>query len=276
MQLDALKTIALGFIRDKNDSPLNPSNYTNKSSIDLTIGEVIYKDKKGNIRPGVGTSLKPQQSMLIISEEIIRVPDDHVAYVFLKNRLSQRGLLALNTGIIDSGYIGPISSLVINFSNVNAEIPSGRSTAEKEFFRVVFHKIDSSASQTSPIQVSTSYTASEYSDYKQKAIKNLENLPKTFLEPTYLKEQIRNEIFDKMSELSLFKLGFMITVIGLIFTLFSVGKDYFFGMQYDLKDTISNQAKYELQIENLNSDVDKLNARIRALELAPNNGDNGS
>jgi len=79
-----------------------------------------------------------------------------------------------------------------------------------------------------------------------------------------------------MSELSLFKLGFMITVIGLIFTLFSVGKDYFFGMQYDLKDNISNQAKYELQIENLNSDVDKLNARIRALELAPNNGDNGS
>ncbi|EPG3455155.1 TPA: hypothetical protein ACHT7R_004045 [Klebsiella pneumoniae] len=275
MQLDSTVAIRLGYVRDNRGNLLNPADYSKASSVDLTIGEILKKDNNENIVQGVGAKLKPQESLVIISDEIIHVPPDHVAYVFLKNRLSQKGLLALNTGIIDANYVGPISTVVINFSNVDAVIPSGRTKEQKEFFRVVFHKLDSALPGSQVLQAVGNYSDQDYNDYKNNKLNDLKNFPKTFLEPKVLKQQIQDEIYSKVSEFSMVKVGFTIALLGLFFTFLPMVKDWIFAWQYDFKDGLITQKKNEYKIESLESDVEKLKEQIRTLELKPDNRNKG-
>nr|WP_183516803.1 hypothetical protein [Enterobacter ludwigii]MBB2846530.1 deoxycytidine triphosphate deaminase [Enterobacter ludwigii] len=275
MQLDSTVAIRLGYVRDNRGNLLNPADYSKDSSVDLTIGEILKKDNNENIVQGVGAKLKPQESLVIISDEIIHVPPDHVAYVFLKNRLSQKGLLALNTGIIDANYVGPISTVVINFSNVDAVIPSGRTKEQKEFFRVVFHKLDSALPGSQVLQAVGNYSDQDYNDYKNNKLNDLKNFPKTFLEPKVLKQQIQDEIYSKVSEFSMVKVGFTIALLGLFFTFLPMVKDWIFAWQYDFKDGLITQKKNEYKIESLENDVEKLKEQIRTLELKPDNRNKG-
>lgn len=141
MQISAQKAIEYGFVCDRNNKKIT-TDHSNKSSVDLSIREILFKDEKNQVRSLGRTLLKPQDSAFVISEEILHVPEGFIAYVFLKNRLSQKGFLALNTGIIDSGYNGPISTLLINFSAVEEYLPITDSEQDKSFFRVVFHEIE--------------------------------------------------------------------------------------------------------------------------------------
>ncbi|EGM0634607.1 hypothetical protein IL001_001357 [Escherichia coli] len=277
MQINSTKAISLGYVRDSQGNLLDPADYSKISSVDITIGEILYKDKDGNITKGIGTTLKPQESLVIISNEIINVPSDHVAYVFLKNRLSQKGLLALNTGIIDAGYVGPISTVIINFSNVDAVIPSGRTKEEKEFFRVVFHKLDSTtiSSTLQQSQQAVNYSNQDYEAYKNKKINDLKNLPKTFLEPMFLQKKIQDELYSKLSEFSMVRLGLIIAALGLCFTILPMVRDWIFNWQYDVKDTIITLKENKLKIESLEKDVDKLKEQIHTLELQSNNRNKG-
>lgn len=277
MQINSTKAISLGYVRDSQGNLLDPADYSKISSVDITIGEVLYKDKDGNITKGIGTTLKPQESLVIISNEIINVPSDHVAYVFLKNRLSQKGLLALNTGIIDAGYVGPISTVIINFSNVDAVIPSGRTKEEKEFFRVVFHKLDSTtiSSTLQQSQQAVNYSNQDYEAYKNKKINDLKNLPKTFLEPMFLQKKIQDELYSKLSEFSMVRLGLIIAALGLCFTILPMVRDWIFNWQYDVKDTIITLKENKLKIESIEKDVDKLKEQIHTLELQSNNRNKG-
>lgn len=249
MQLDSTVAIRLGYVRDNRGNLLNPADYSKASSVDLTIGEILKKDNNENIVQGVGAKLKPQESLVIISDEIIHVPPDHVAYVFLKNRLSQKGLLALNTGIIDANYVGPISTVVINFSNVDAVIPSGRTKEQKEFFRVVFHKLDSALPSSQVLQAVGNYSDQDYNDYKNNKLNDLKNFPKTFLEPKVLKQQIQDEIYSKVSEFSMVKVGFTIALLGLFFTFLPMVKDWIFAWQYDFKDGLITQKKMSIKLK---------------------------
>ncbi|WP_272533971.1 dCTP deaminase domain-containing protein [Providencia sp. PROV212] len=269
MQLDSKDVIRLGYVRDCNGKLLDPNDYDKTSSVDITIGEVLYKDKNDKIKSGTGASLKPQESLVIISEEIIHVPPDHVAYVFLKNRFSQKGFLALNTGIIDAGYKGPISTVIINFSSVDAAVPSGKTKEEKEFFRVVFHKITSVSTEKPEFDV-LDYGQDKYKEYKEYKINDLKNLPKTFLEPKVLKEQIQSELYSKVSELSIFKLTIAVAILGILFTVLPAARDAFFGWNYDVKDNIAIQKNNEVKINNLENDVNKLKEQIHTLELLSN------
>jgi len=275
MQLDSKEAVRLGYVRDKVGNLLNSADYNKVSSIDITIGEVLYKDKDGNITSGKHTIIRPQESLVIISNEIIHVPSDCVAYVFLKNNLSQQGILALNTGIIDADYVGPISTVIINFSNVNADIPSGITKNEKDFFRVVFHKIDSTTTASlSPLALpNVNFSQQDYEDYKNKKINSLKNLPKTFLEPSFLKQKIQDELFSKLSDFSMIRIGLVIGALGLCFTILPMAKDYFFNWQFDIKDAIISQKENQIKIDNLEKDIDKLKEQLHALELMPNNRD---
>lgn len=272
MQLDSKEVIRLGYVRNSQGELLNPADYNKTSSVDITIGEILYKNKKNEITSGMGASLEPQESLVIISNEIINVPPNHVAYVFLKNRFSQKGFLALNTGIIDSGYFGPISTVIINFSNVDAAVPSGKSKEEKEFFRIVFHKISSDLTESYQPE-NLVYNPDNYDKYKNYRLKDLENLPKTFLEPKVLKEQIQNELYNKISEFSFMKLGLMIAALGLFFSLLPITRDVFFGWKYNVEDHIVIQQKNEAKITNLEHDINKLKEQIHGLKPLPNDRD---
>ncbi|MGM5531621.1 dCTP deaminase domain-containing protein [Mixta calida] len=273
MQLDSKEAIRLGYVRDSKGNLLDPADYGKNSSIDITIGEVLFKDKHEEVVTGIGTTLKPQESLVIISNEIIHVPHDHIAYVFLKNSVSLKGLLALNTGIIDAGYIGPISTVIINFSSRDAVIPIGKTKIEKEFFRVVFHKIDltTTSSQVALSQSPISFTLQDYEEYKEKRKLELNNFPKTFLEPTFLRKQIQEEINRKISDFSMGRVAFYVAILSVLFTFLPLTRDFLFDWKINIVESIKTKKESEIKINNLESDVEKLKEQIRTLELKADN-----
>ncbi|MDV7398303.1 hypothetical protein RZS08_43265, partial [Arthrospira platensis SPKY1] len=93
-----------------------------------------------------------------------------MAYVFLKNRLSQKGLLAFNTGIIDPGFEGPVSTVMTNLSR-EAILLSSHGENSK-FFRVVFHKMTLAGELTS-----NEKRIYSYADYRKYRVSDLKTFP---------------------------------------------------------------------------------------------------
>ncbi|MGU7761510.1 hypothetical protein ACV2Y0_15550 [Enterobacter hormaechei] len=251
--------------------------FPNKSSVDLTIREVLYKDDKNNVQSLGRVILKPQDSVFVISEEILHVPEGFVAYVFLKNTLSKRGFLALNTGIIDSNYNGPISTLLINFSAVEEYLPITNNEVDKSFFRVVFHEIDKNTNYNPTPPDSNAYNVKkEYKKYKSYCSSDIAKFPKTFLEPVVLKEQISKELTEKLNSISITKIGVVIAVVGLVLSLLPIGRDMFFAYSYDLKDFHEYKIKSEEKISSLEDQLKTLQAKVDANEkpLITNNVNN--
>ena len=88
--------------------------------------------------PTSAYTLKPGGLAWIISEEIFSI-DDHgvTALVTLRSNFTKQGMLALDVGLVDGNYHGPIGSVVINFSKNDIHLSEG-----DEFFRVLFFKHD--------------------------------------------------------------------------------------------------------------------------------------
>src|SRR6185437_4136614 len=89
-----------------------------------------------------GFYLPPQGMVKVVSRETIKVPQGVAGYALIKNGLSNVGLLAINIGIIDPGYEGPISSTLINFGK-NPLLLSPKMT----FLRLTFHEYEPQATE---------------------------------------------------------------------------------------------------------------------------------
>lgn len=204
MQLSPFEAINLGLVKSFSDSSLLDTTYLGKSSIDLHVRTIISKNDDGNVATSDSHKLKPQEMVSLVSSEIIDVRPGYVAYVFLKNRLSQKGMLALNTGIVDSGFKGPLSTLVTNFSTKEFDIDS-----EQEFFRVVFHKLENFDEKNIKAVKPRVYDYYTYLKYK---IEDISRLPKYFLNRDLLKTQIAEEVASKAAEIKLGKAAIWLSV----------------------------------------------------------------
>lgn len=262
MQISAQKAIEYGFVCDRNNDRIT-TDHSNKSSVDLSIREILFKDEKNQVRSLGRTLLKPQDSAFVISEEILHVPEGFIAYVFLKNRLSQKGFLALNTGIIDSGYNGPISTLLINFSAVEEYLPITDSEQDKSFFRVVFHEIERNPNYQPIPPVPGSYdVAAKYNTYRSYRVSDITKFPKTFLEPVILKEQISKELTEKLSSISIAKIGMVIAFVGLFLSLIPFGRDYYFAEKFDLNEFNQYKLQSEAKIKELEEQLEIVKDKI--------------
>lgn len=262
MQISAQKAIEYGFVCDRNNNRIT-TDHSTKSSVDLSIREILFKDERNQVRSLGRTLLKPQDSAFVISEEILHVPEGFIAYVFLKNRLSQKGFLALNTGIIDSGYNGPISTLLINFSAVEEYLPVTDSEQDKFFFRVVFHEIEKNPNyQPSPPTPASYDVVDRYDTYRTYRISDITKFPKTFLEPIVLKEQISKELTEKLSSISIAKIGMVIAFVGLFLSLIPFGRDYYFAEKFDLNEFNQYKLQSESKIKELEEQLKIVNTKI--------------
>jgi len=264
MQISAQKAIEYGFVCDRDNKKIT-IDHSNKSSVDLSIREILYKDKKNKVRSLGRTLLNPQDSAFVISEEILHVPEGFIAYVFLKNRLSQKGFLALNTGIIDSGYNGPISTLLINFSAEEQYLPITDSEQDKSFFRVVFHEIEKNPNYQPIPAVPGSYDVkAKYDSYRSYRVSDITKFPKTFLEPVVLKEQISKELTEKLSSISISKIGMMIAIVGLLLSLIPFGRDYYFANKFDLNEFNQYKLQSESKIKQLEEQLEIVKYKLDA------------
>jgi deoxycytidine triphosphate deaminase len=111
---------------------------------DLTISTLLGKNDQGKIEDNAEEfDLDPQGIALAVSNETLKLPWDVCAHAIVKTTLCREGVLAINIGVIDPGWEGPVSSILLNF---------GRSTyrlkKDEAFLRLTFHTLDAPAHPT--------------------------------------------------------------------------------------------------------------------------------
>jgi len=111
-------------------------------TLDLTIGSIIpigkqVDSKKKQISREGGCFLEPREMVWGLSKEEFDMPGNVTGLATLKTAFTKDGILALNVGIIDSLFKGPISTALINFSDRPRPIRIG-----DRFFRLVFLEHD--------------------------------------------------------------------------------------------------------------------------------------
>jgi dUTPase len=109
----------------------NVENF-NVVSYDMTARDIVTLDNKV-----LDKYLVPPQGMVVVvTKESFKLKDKNiVGFTTVKNALSRKGIMAVNIGIVDPGYDGPISSILINFGKSSFEIKSGDT-----FLRMTFQK----------------------------------------------------------------------------------------------------------------------------------------
>lgn len=107
--------LELGLLSNSTDDNFRGASY------DLRAGKII--------KPGgeVVTEyvVPPQGIVEIVSAEVIKLPADVCGFAAVKTSLSTQGLLALNIGLIDPLYDGPIASFLLNFSKIDILVGEG-------------------------------------------------------------------------------------------------------------------------------------------------------
>ena len=149
------------------------------ASYDLTIKDLVTSE--GKI---VDEYLLPAQGIVkVISAEEVRMPQDVVGYVLVKTGLCNEGVLALNIGIVDPGFEGPLQSALINFGKTDIRLHAG-----DVFSRISFHALNAPGS-TRPAAVSR--------DSVQRSVKQQIDrfLPATFLDIPKTAEKAAEKMF---------------------------------------------------------------------------------
>ncbi|HYC88788.1 MAG TPA: hypothetical protein VEO54_06225 [Thermoanaerobaculia bacterium] len=130
------------------------------ASYDLRVGKLIATDGT-KVSESESYVLKPQGVIEVISAETVSLKGDVLGYAMVKTSLCNDGLLALNIGIIDPHYSGPISTTLLNFSKSDRPLNIG-----DVFLRLTFHECQPVSEEKAPPRV----TAAEYErDRRRKA-----------------------------------------------------------------------------------------------------------
>jgi|ERR1700693_6211924 len=123
---------------------------------DLRIAALIGKTADGKSeRKEDEYYLNPQGVAAVVSKEVVKLPADVCAHASVKTSLCRQGVLAINIGIIDPGWEGPISSVLLNFGKEKYRLKNG-----EPFLRLTFHTLEVPAKFTAGApQDRTSYEA---------------------------------------------------------------------------------------------------------------------
>lgn len=163
------------------------SSFTN-ACYDLRISDFILVD---NVSTKLSKfELRPREMVVVVTSEEFDMPNDVVAYTTLNNDLSIKGILAINTGIVDPLFKGPISTALINFGKKKILL-----SKSDPVMRVTFHDFDVPAHQRSKSLV---FTRKSYTDNRH--VNALEYLGRTFLNIDLIKEDVLHHVRTTLKE----------------------------------------------------------------------------
>jgi deoxycytidine triphosphate deaminase len=170
------------------------------ASYNLTAGKVFVRGKERSLPCTIG----PQQMCVIVSRETVKVPVGYVGYAMPKTGLCFKGVLCLNTGIIDPGYDGRLSTVAINFDKEECEIEDG-----EQFLRLVVHRLaDMTAVDPEREKSDEAYLEERKQDSKK--------FPLTFLDVPGQFQKIADKILGRQTNQVLFMLAVLAAVLGFI------------------------------------------------------------
>ena len=131
--------------------------------------------------------IEPSETVVLVTKEKLNMPQDLCATYGQLNRLANRGLMILNTSIVEPGYSGPLSCVLVNFSSQKHALSPGHSIA-----KLTFHQVYGIPEELFISQSSTR------DDYEVQASKNAIYLPKSLLDISGLEERVTERVGGKM------------------------------------------------------------------------------
>ncbi len=168
------------------------------ASYDLTIHQII--DLEGCEKTTI--NLAPQGMVTVVFKEEINMPSDILSYAHVKTSLARRGIMAINIGIIDPGYKGLISTVIINYGNKPFSLNVGDAA-----LRLTFHKI------TAPLQSKLVEMAPTTAYYTQaRELETQKYLGDSFLNLKDVEKRIEKNVNEWVWK----RIGVISTIVGAI------------------------------------------------------------
>jgi len=215
------------------------------ASYDLAIDVVLIDGKED---PAEYFKIAPQQMFVIVSRERVHVPAGLIGYAMPKTSLCNKGILVLNTGLIDPGYSGPISTNAINFSQETLYLRKGET-----FLRLVFHSLTSGIARDERPVV-------DDAEYLRERKMTSARLPSTFMN---LRAHIK-EVSDEVISRQIRNFAWMFALLALGISLSALYLPYL----ADHIRSVPSSSQVERENERLRDEVQNLEGRVRELESA--------
>lgn len=171
-------------------------SHIKNSSYYLTIGAIIPVGEEARNfdfdKPPKMLVIKPRQVAWVVSKELFSIKSHAItALVTLRSTFTKKGLLALDVGMVDADFEGPIGSIVINFSKNDVPLTTG-----EEFFRVAFMRHPEVAAEFRSKRDQLTFT--QYIQQRHNEI--VVGFPATFLNTEALAEEMTDEISMKVKD----------------------------------------------------------------------------
>jgi dUTPase len=223
-------------------------------SFDLTVGRIVVRGEERH-DPVV---IQPQQTFLIESEQTVTVPIGYVGYAMPKTSLCNDGILVLNTGLVDPGYNGKLSTIAINFSDSDQRIR--RDTA---FLRLVFHQLTGADADREDAHTQTA----TLDDLKSRS----RHISASFLDVPGQADRIMRELTNDVMDRQRNAILLLISTIGFLFVMWNLGSFFLLSRQTNaIADRTAQTGSRELgALEERVKQLDERVARLQTLVTPP-------
>lgn len=239
----------LGLLQNFDDK-----NFEN-ASYDLCIDKIITVNGTEEQK----LALKPNSMAVAISKESVKLPTNIVGHAYVRTRLSQKGIMANNIGVIDPGYEGPLSSVLVNFGEKKYLLEEGA-----VFLRLTFSEIEQPQNN-----IALKYGPFKRKEYKvNQRSKAMRYLGNAFINiEEIVKTNVENTIDNKIKNFGLWFLaiGLILTGIGLIISFSDDDSVEIKNLQEQINlfnsnqnILLENQRESKLLIDSLNSEIENL------------------
>lgn len=203
------------------------------TTYDATVGCIILG---GCELAGESYTLPPRGMVWVVSAETFKLPADVTGLATLRTTWTHEGILALNVGIVDPGWDGPLAAALVNFSNANFPINKGDT-----FLRLLFHSHN---------VCSKTVTSMPVEKYKKEIMSKSRNFSESFLSMDKLVAEVTKEVFYFPKSV------FYIAIAGTLLALIAM----FSTMALDIwTDHRSNIAELEARIDVAEKSLEELN-----------------
>ena len=227
----------------------------NSTSYDLGIGEIITSD--GKRVDDAGYAIKPQEIVWLVSRENVKLPSTITAHASIRTSLCNNGILALNIGIVDPCWSGPLATAIVNFSKRDYYL-----TIEEKFLRLSFFQ-HNEPEKTKP----THKIRGEYIVERMGTAKTV--FGDTFLDFDAIKENISSEIINKRQNNFIYTASIAALCLA-FFTIFISVVAYTIPI-FNIHPSVSQS-----EIQNLVDDLEDVKSKIDDLSRKNTKNDDAS
>jgi deoxycytidine triphosphate deaminase len=224
-----------GIIQNRSPEGARPTTY------DATVGEIILE---GITYEGASYALPPRGMVWVVSRERFSLPTNITGLATLRTSWTHNGILALNVGVVDPGWNGPLAASIVNFSSSNFEVRRGSG-----FLRVLFIRHESTSAEK--IEKTPAKYLEEIRDKSAR-------IPSTFLDI----KSLANEVFENISGSSLLanrfaNLSIAVGFAALIITIIALFIPIAYGVSSEWMSRKVDIQNMEAELQQLRKDLKK-------------------